>query len=659
MTDQLPDQLRGVFTATATEADVPPLPWAAVETAGRRLQAVRRRRAALWTAAAAAVAVVAVALPLAAAQHADHHAPAPAHRTMKPAPSASGDLVAALPLGMSANVAMVRDGRLTMGRVIAVGVKRVAQAGATLLVSHLDPKTGLTVDAVVATGPGGRVAALGDPGGDGLGGPVLSPDGTTAVGARHDGSGVTLTEWSLSAGAVVGTVHVPGADDKTLRLDAVDDHGLAYVTTFAPRAGFTWQPGGSPQLMTGVTADLWSAGFTVVGPDGVVDPPGCDDQPLAVAPDGSTVLCHGPAHSGLVFAPAGGTERVPVRLPVKPLDVVGFDSDGSALLTARDGESVWLVRCTAADGACERVSPVPTGATFPEPLTGAAMAPGTPPAVPTTAPSIPYARDGVLHVGRTALGSGITGAVTSGGTVLAMQEGAPNAAGGSTIHVSLVDGDRLLPVPALTSVGLDNHSDAYAPHLSTDGRVAVAMSWRDGTTLRMTAWSVAQRRVLGTVDLPDQMIAAEHIVGVQADGSIVYGDSTARAGFTWRPGSKPVRLPKQLSDEVLKGEVMVTPAGIEPLPHGFLLPSPDGSRFLGTNYHGTAYIASVETGYRVVLDLPDSLYGVVGFESADDVLLTAGDAQGGPLVRCDTTTGACTQVWASTAGVTFAVTGDW
>ena len=58
MTDQLPEQLSETFESTAGSVDVPLLPLADVLARGRRLQQVRRRRTAIWTAAAAAVAVV-------------------------------------------------------------------------------------------------------------------------------------------------------------------------------------------------------------------------------------------------------------------------------------------------------------------------------------------------------------------------------------------------------------------------------------------------------------------------------------------------------------------------------------------------------------------------------------------------------------------------
>jgi hypothetical protein len=66
MTDQLPqslpEQLADLFETTAADVDVPRLPLDEVSARGRRLQQVRRRRTAIWTAAAAAVAVLAVSL---------------------------------------------------------------------------------------------------------------------------------------------------------------------------------------------------------------------------------------------------------------------------------------------------------------------------------------------------------------------------------------------------------------------------------------------------------------------------------------------------------------------------------------------------------------------------------------------------------------------
>ena len=88
MTD-LQDQLAELFASTATDADAPRLPLEDVLERGELLQRIRRRRAAIWTAAAAAVAVVAVVLPLAAGAQHGHgdDRPAPSHRTSTSSPS--------------------------------------------------------------------------------------------------------------------------------------------------------------------------------------------------------------------------------------------------------------------------------------------------------------------------------------------------------------------------------------------------------------------------------------------------------------------------------------------------------------------------------------------------------------------------------------------
>jgi len=291
----------------------------------------------------------------------------PAATVPSSSPSPDGS-VAGLPRGDEAGIAMISKGVLTFrGRTLAHDVGSALEAGTTILVVHPGAAntSAYTVDQVSPTGTTTSIPALGDADGRGLGpiGPVLSPDGTIAVGVDQDGSGATLTEWSLTRHRVLGTTRVPGGSPETLGLSAVDDHGRVYATTYAPRSGFTWLPGHPQEPMTGTVANLWGAGFDAVGPHGVVDPKGCLDQPVAVAPDGGHVLCAGDSSSGYVMVASNG-DSVPLHLPAAPKRVIGFRTDDSVLLVVASTGSDWLVTCAAEDGVCARVMPVPSGATF-------------------------------------------------------------------------------------------------------------------------------------------------------------------------------------------------------------------------------------------------------------------------------------------------------
>ena len=127
MTDQLQQDLASLFEATATGAEVPPLPLAQVVTQGRSLQHVRRRRTALWSAAAAAVAVVAVTLPAALAGHHRADGPALARPTATALPDADG-------VPMTPTTLPYLD-----GKVLHLGPRTVTlDAAPTTFVSHGD-----------------------------------------------------------------------------------------------------------------------------------------------------------------------------------------------------------------------------------------------------------------------------------------------------------------------------------------------------------------------------------------------------------------------------------------------------------------------------------------------------------------------------------------
>lgn len=284
--------------------------------------------------------------------------------------NAPDDSVVGLPRGDDAGIATISNGALTLqGRTLAQDVGSALEAGTTILVvrSGASGTSAYTVDQVSATGSAMPIPALGDADGHGPGaiGPVLSPDGTIAVGVDQDGDGATLTEWSLSRHRVLGRTRVPGGSPDTLALDGVDDHGRVYATTYAPRGGFTWLPGHAREPMTGTVAGLWAAGFHALGPDGVVDPKDCADQPVAVAPDGGHVLCDADSPSGFASFAANGAGGVPLKIPTPPKQVVGFESDTAVLVVVPGTGGDWLVRCFVADGTCMRAAPVAAGTTFP------------------------------------------------------------------------------------------------------------------------------------------------------------------------------------------------------------------------------------------------------------------------------------------------------
>jgi hypothetical protein len=68
---------------------------------------------------------------------------------------------------------------------------------------------------------------------------------------------------------------------------------------------------------------------------------------------------------------------------------------------------------------------------------------------------------------------------------------------------------------------------------------------------------------------------------------------------------------------------------------------------------GTTSVRNLRSGGSVRLQLPAPVYGTIGFESADAVLVTVGEEEGGALVRCSTADGACAEVWPDTKGIGF------
>jgi hypothetical protein len=281
------------------------------------------------------------------------------------------DPISALPQSSSpAAIATFSGGRLTRdGVTLATGVDTVSEAGSTILITQTANGGGRTVSLVDKTG---TVTSLPELAGRPLRKtavePVLSPDGRYVAAVRLGLRDVTLVEWSVTRHTVTGSTTLPMGDGETVTLNGVDDDGRVYATTYAPRSGFTWKPGGAVESVTpGPETDLAAAGLGVVGPHGVLEPAGCDGGYRGVAPSGSLVLC------GIGVAPNVGvvsvsTNRVvPLALPgslADSIDGIGFESEHAVLVTATSSGTTWLLRCHTGDGSCERVAPVPDGTSF-------------------------------------------------------------------------------------------------------------------------------------------------------------------------------------------------------------------------------------------------------------------------------------------------------
>jgi hypothetical protein len=686
MTDQLERDLAEVFGSTAGDADVPPLPLEDVVARGRALQAVRRRRAALWTAVAAAVAVVAVCLPIAVAAHGGDQHPAPAHRTsVPPSVDASG----------RPTLAYLDHGTLhAAGLTVRTGGNEILSRGGTTYVatskenpwswSHL-------VDGRLK--PASRTTASTDKPWLGWHGQALSPDGALLVVVTYPTQDTTrLIAYDTADDREIAHVDVAEpftnwtGGGNSLTLLGIDATGRVFWVQEhigggkGPQTDWVWRPGhGEPsQLGEPFASQLY--GMFAVTPAG----PLVGNAVLGEGTNGGwqavAQLSAGSA-KGAVWSPSGAVyarraappafvttasgTTVEARLPGALQRWIGFESETDVLGVVDTGQSAGLVRCDVTTGACPTIEKLPDSwKSWQWATNGPATSPAAPagdstPDVSSSPPSVPYVRDGVLHLDGRSIGTGLDRAVASGGTTLVMRltEAGPKTNGANTTFVSLVAGDRLVPIPALTSVGLSNHESSYAPYLSADGRVAVAMSWHDGTTMRMTAWSVPERRVLGTVDLRDTMIAPEDIAGIERDGTVIYFDPDAQHGYAWLPGRAPHPLDASTSAAIERGAVMVGKTDLQII-HGIsgdLLGglSPDGSTALIVDADGTTSVRNLRTGHAVTLELPQHIYDPIGFETADAVLVTVGDEDGGPLMRCDTTSGACVQVWSDTSGIAF------
>jgi len=241
----LHDHLTELFGSTATDAEIPPLPLQEILAGGDDLRRVRRRRAAIWTAAAAAVAVVAVSLPLALTGHGSQSSPAPTHHTTGPAiPSGAPS---AAPSAVEPKEPFVRGTTLhAAGRTFEVG-KRVnlVSAGDTVLVGHW----GATI--TWRTLRGDHLVPL-PYGADTV--PVLSPRGTqVAVSTNPTPQTSRITVYDARTDAEIAHVDLDlpatccdGGSVQQLSIDAtgtvrwVEDRGRE-----APR--MAWHPGSAPR----------------------------------------------------------------------------------------------------------------------------------------------------------------------------------------------------------------------------------------------------------------------------------------------------------------------------------------------------------------------------------------------------------------------------
>lgn len=685
--DQLLEDLTELFDTTAADTEIPPLPLRNVVARGEEVLRVRRRRVATWAAAAAAaaVAVVAVSVPLAVSLQPGHqeNQPPPGQTSTTTGPTAGLNGVLQQPLTLP-----YLDGEELHadGGTIHTNADTILSRGGTTYVSTR--KDGVWSHLV--RGQLKQVsdsAMVGNQPWLGWHGQALSPDGSMLVVVTYptqDSTRViayrTADDKEIAHTDVAEAFSNWTGGGNSLSLLGVDNTGRIYwVQEFGvgkhPETDWTWQPGhGDPIQLDEPFASQ---------PYGIFDvtPAGPLVGEYILAPSGGRSSAELPtgAVKGAVWAPSGATYArksgtpafvttangavVEARVPGTLQRWIGYESETTVLAAVQNGSTTRLVRCVVTSGSCAAVEDLPAGwnkwhwaANGPSSVSSPPPSVDPTPSVPNSPPTVPYVQNGVLHLDGRSIGQGLNRAVASGGTVLALRSTGFHDGGAETLFTSLVDGQRLVPIPALTSVGLSNHEMPYAPYLSADGKTAVATSWLSGAGVRMTAWSIPQRRVLGTLDLTDTEIGAENIAGIESDGTVVYRNPSDQHAYSWLPGHAPRQLDSADSTAINNGTLDVGATDmtiVHGMPNGISALSPDGSAALTVADDGTTSVRDLRTGHGIRMDLPSPVYGTVGFESSTAVLVTTGNEDGGPLVRCSATTGACAQIWSTTKGVTF------
>lgn len=379
MTD-LQKDLVALFDTTATDADVPALPLQEVLTRGRSLQRVRRRRAAIWSAAAAAVAVVAVSLPLALAGHGRDDRPAPAHHSQVPTLDGVPTTPTTLPYAT--------------GTELHVGARTVALTGRpSAFISRGD--TTLYWDSLKTE----RWWRLRGTEFEPFGLPRASDrqkpwTGTYGVDVSHDGRTIAvmthpteqtsrITEYAAMTDKELGHVDLDlpfanwtGGGD-SVQISAVNDNGRVYWDQpFDRDSWWTWEPGTVAPHRLDVQLGFDGSNYP---PEGAVTE---DGRIVTVADDGTTRPVSGvpgdlDLSSTAIWSPSGaivaaqiqgqpvirdlgGSKTVTPEIPGLVERWFGFESDAYVIGAATlDGGEHSLVRCAVDTGRCAAIMPLP------------------------------------------------------------------------------------------------------------------------------------------------------------------------------------------------------------------------------------------------------------------------------------------------------------
>lgn len=550
MTD-LQDQLADVFETTAAGADVPPLALQDVLARGRRLQQVRRRRTALWTAAAAAVAVVAVTLPLALAGHGTKQAPQPAHHTQTPSVLPSGSPVTLPYLGghqLHADghvLATDADTILSRGGVTYVRTGDDASTWSHLVDGRLRQVSGTPTreqpwlgwhDADLS--PDGRqLTVLTYP----------TPDTTRVIAYRTaDDREIAHVDLALAFSNWTGggySLSILGTDVRG-QVFWVQEQAEGRKLT---RTDWVWRPGqGAPvQLGEPFTSQPYGvfqvppAGPVVGGTLGTVD--GDHWQPIghvpgsgggAWSPSGDT-LARGGGSPALLTPSTGGT--ITPDLPAPLVRWVGFESDTDVLGVVGSRDHAQLVRCHVDDSGCELVQDLPDNWKSWE---WAANGPASPTTANATGassldPKEPFVKGTTLYAGGRSFEVGKhVNLVTAGDTVLVGHWG-------RTITWQTLRGGRLMPLP---------YGEGRMPVLSPKGtRVAVATHPTPRTS-RITVYDAMTDATIDRVDLDLPATCCDggsiQHLSIDVSGTARWVEERANGDapvMQWRPGSAPVR----------------------------------------------------------------------------------------------------------------------
>lgn len=167
---------------------------------------------------------------------------------------------------------------------------------------------------------------------------------------------VRLTMVSLNGPAtVLGTTDVSETDGGALGIIGVDDHHTVYFDNLTAQHAYRWTPGQSPFPSPAGSARRFDR-----RPERT-----CrrthDERRRGCPPDGSQVLSGADPVEAIDVASG---HRVRLR-PIGPIyAVIGFEYDGSALLTVGPTQHGPLDRCSTTMGSCVQVRPNTRGITF-------------------------------------------------------------------------------------------------------------------------------------------------------------------------------------------------------------------------------------------------------------------------------------------------------